>query len=387
METELNNTYPHRDRWTYLSFCGVAPLYDPARQAAARFDEEHSLNGAAVFARYHDVLPRLHASAASLLRVDPADISFVKNTAEGLSLIAAGYPFEEGDEVVGYVHEYPSNHYPWLLQERSRRIRFKIIGDNPTCLLSGPPQHIGPTGFTMQDIEDAVTERTRIIALSHVQFTSGFALDLPALGEFCRQRNIDLVIDAAQSLGALPLYPGEWGIAAIASSGWKWLMGPLGTGLLYTSPDFRAKIEVTMAGADLMEQGQDYLNHSWRPRNDGRRFEYSTTHAGSAVALDVCLRELPLASGPEAIRDHIYQMQDVFLDALGPVAARSLRFQEKHRSGILSLALEQSEELAKAMCARGFFCTSRGGYLRIAPHLPNTADDMRRAARALREIL
>src|SRR5690606_1233177 len=106
----------------------------------------------------------------------------------------------------------------------------------------------GPSGFSVQDLEELTNSRTRVIALSHVQFTSGFAADLEYLGACCKERSMDLVIDAAQSLGSLPIFPDEMGIAAVAASGWKWLMGPVGSGLLYTSPAFRDRIATTMAG-------------------------------------------------------------------------------------------------------------------------------------------
>lgn len=377
--------FPHRDRWTYLNFCGIAPLYGPARLAAARFDEAHSLNGAMVFAGYPDVLPRLHSAAAALLHTTAENISYVKNTAEGLGLIALGYPFEPGDEVLSYVHEYPSNHYPWILQSRHRGVVFKAVPDNAGTLRSDAPTGSRPTGFTLEDLDALVTPRTRVIALSHVQFTSGFAADVRAMGRYCAERGIDLVVDAAQSLGALPLYPEEYGIQAIASSGWKWLMGPIGTGLLYTSPEFRSKIAITMTGADLMQQGQDYLNHSWEPFHDGRKFEYSTASLSAAVALECCLSELVPADGVEAITAHLHHLQDVFLEELGPRADSALRFES--RSGILSLALPDADTLALRLREETILCTSRAGYLRIAPHLPNTDEDMHRAARALRKIL
>src|SRR5207302_970015 len=133
-----------------------------------------------------------------------------------------------------------------------------------------------PVAWTMEDLQQRVTPRTKIVALSHVQFASGFAADLKALADFCRDQDIDLVLDAAQSLGCLPIYPEELGIAAVVSSGWKWLMGPIGTGLMYTSASFRQKLDLVMVGAETMRQGTDYLNHDWNPHASAKCFEYST---------------------------------------------------------------------------------------------------------------
>ncbi len=388
----MQDGFSHKQNWNYLNFCGVSPLYDPARNAANRFDERHSLQGALVFAEYPDVLGELHSSAGRLLQTDAANLSFVKNTAEALSMIAAGYPFEPGDEIISFVHEYPSNHYPWVLQQQ-RGAKLKLVQNREYALL---PCHLntalpGPCSFSLEDIDALVTDRTRIIALSHVQFTSGFAVDLPQLGQYCRERNIDLIIDAAQSLGALPLYPESWGISAIAASGWKWLLGPIGCGLLYTAPDFRDKLHQVMTGADLMLQGQDYLNHTWAPHTDGRRFEYSTTPVSLAVALKTCIDRLPLEHTVEGVRDHIFSMQDTFLKLLGesPLKdrVRPLCFTPEHRSGILSLVVPNPESVSRKLREKGIVCTVRGGYLRLAPHLPTTEADIQQFVQELTAIL
>ncbi len=144
----------------------------------------------------------------------------------------------------------------------------------------------------MAELEKKVSPKTRIIALSHVQFTSGYTADLQKLGSFCKERNIDLVIDGAQSVGCLPLYPEECNVAAVAVSSWKWLMGPFGAGLLYTSAEFRKKIEVTMVGSSSMQQGLEYLDHSWNPHVDGRKFEYSTLSWEHLAALNGLLDDV-----------------------------------------------------------------------------------------------
>jgi selenocysteine lyase/cysteine desulfurase len=384
----------HRERWNYLNFCGVSPLYDPARLAAHRFDELHSRNGALVFTEYPDITGQLRASAGRLLRTDPQNVSFVRNTAEGLSMIAAGYPLQSGDEIVSYVHEYPSNHYPWVMTEK-RGARLKLI-QNSTYGLLNPDSGMslpGPCSFSLDDIDAVVTPRTKILSISHVQFTSGFACNLRKIGEYCRDRNIDLVIDAAQSLGALPLYPDLWHISAIAASGWKWLLGPIGCGLLYTSPEFREKIQIVMTGADLMQQGQDYLNHTWNPFTDGRKFEYSTLPVSLAVALKVCIDDLPLGHGIENVRDHIFHMHDVFLKLLDQsephVKERiwPLCFSSEHRSGILSLVVPEPDKVSRKLRERGIVCTVRGGYLRLAPHLPTTSEDMEKFFSELASIV
>ena len=354
-------------------------MYTGASDAVKEFGEAREREGMLGASGYGRILKSFHESAADLLRTSACNISFMKNTAEGLSAIASGYPFEPGDEVISYIHEYPSNHYPWLLQEQ-RGVQVKLL---PNAQPDGSPVEDGPGGWCMSHLEELVNERTRIIAISHVQFTSGFASDIGELGQFCLERGIDLVIDAAQSLGCLPVFPEEWHIAAVAGSGWKWLMGPVGCGLLYTSPEFREKLRIVMAGADIVTQGDDYLNHTWTPYTDGRRFEYSTVQIASAAALDRALRDIFVAYGPEAIRDEIFRLQDVFLSHIDRDRFKALVWPRQHRSGILALACENAEDISRRAIGKELTVTSRGGFLRIAPHFYNDDNQLIHAAELL----
>jgi len=239
----------------------------------------------------------------------------------------------------------------------------------------------------MSDLEEMVTGRTKIVAVSHVQFTSGFAAELATLGDFCHARGIDLVVDAAQSLGCLPVYPEECHVAAIAASGWKWLLGPVGTGLLYTSEAFRAKLGTVMVGADLMMQGSDYLNHSWQPHTTGRRFEYSTSPISLAAALEACVSGPPLTYGPEQIRAEALRLQDLALASLDRSRYTPLVLPDENRSGILSLSCaDDPEAIVKALVSQGVVCTARAGYLRLAPHFYNADEEVEKALSLLNAV-
>jgi cysteine desulfurase / selenocysteine lyase len=239
----------------------------------------------------------------------------------------------------------------------------------------------------MQDLEARITPRTRIVALSHVQFASGYTADLNSLSDLCRAHGIDLVLDVAQSLGCLPIDVEKLGIAAAVSSGWKWLMGPMGTGLLYTSARFRQKLDPVLVGAETMQQGTDYLDHSWNPFSTAKCFEYSTSPIAIAAALECCVRELPLRYGVEAINAEIVRLQEVFLQALDQARIRPLFSAANDRSSILSLIVPDARSMCRALLKENVICTERGGYLRIAPHFYNTEDDMERVARLLNAMV
>lgn len=370
--------FPIKDQYIFLSHCGIAPLYSGALRREYEVAEAQCRTGALVFAQYDRILDGLREAAASLLRTSPDNLAFVKNTSEGINLIANGYRFEPGDQVISYVHEYPANHYPWKLQEK-RGVELALL---PDVDMTGRA-----VAWTMEDLEARVTSRTRVVALSHVQFASGFVADLKALADFCNKRGIDLVLDVAQSLGCLPIDPEALRISALTSSGWKWLMGPIGSGLLYTSAQFRAKLDLTMVGAETMRQGTNYLDHSWEPYASAKCFEYSTSPIALAAALECCLREVFLPYGMNAIEAEIYCLQEVFLSVLDRTRFRLAFEPETLRTPILSLIVPGDvNALRRALLKQHVICTERGGYLRVAPHYCNTDEEVERAAHFINTI-
>jgi cysteine desulfurase / selenocysteine lyase len=365
---------------SFLGHCSISPLYGPAAELAVELIREQQHHAGLHFvSTYLEQLEQLKIHTAALLRTQPEHIAVVKNTSEAISMIANGYPFEPGDEVISYVHEYPANHYPWRLQER-RGVKLKLLSNVPARADINPEL---PGGWSMTELEALITPRTRIIALSHVQFTSGYAADLRALGQLCRERGIDLVIDAAQSLGSMPIFPEEMNIAALASAGWKWLLGPFGTGVFYTSAPFRDRLAPMQVGAEAMQQGFDYLDHTWNPHTTAKRFEYSSSPISLVAALAKAIGEVHARYGAEAIFQEILRLQDVFLGALHNPALHPLVFEGPHRSGILSIVGPDLKALNQSLLDANIACALRSGFLRVAPHFYNTDEEMLRLAEAL----
>jgi selenocysteine lyase/cysteine desulfurase len=377
--------FPGRDRYVFLLACGASPLPAVAleqMEAAARLQSEI---GGLVFRSYDETLDRFHRTVAQLLDTGADNMSFQRNTTEAMSLIADGFPFEPGDEVISYVHEYPANHYPW----RNLARRGVQLVELPNVITLGN-EECGdrPCALSLDDLERRITPRTRVVALSTVQFASGFALDVEAVANICRAHGVDLVLDAAQSLGALPLRPNQHGIAAVVASGWKWLLGPIGSGLMYTSPAFRDKLEHVVVGAETMKQGTDYLDHSWAPHETAKRFEYATASPALLAALEASISEIHLRYGVDAIRDELLRLQDLLISRLDPALFVAVRHPPVNRSGLLCVVVRRRppDELVEDLLDRGFVTSARGDYLRIAAHFFVTDEEIGRLADAMNEL-
>ena len=369
---------------TFIGHCSVSPLYSKAADIAVELLRAHQQRGGApILEAYMEQLNELKAHTAVLLRTQPENIASVKNTSDAMSMVANGYPFEPGDEIISFVQEYPANFHPWRLQERARGVKLKLVSNQP-ARADIPPSTIG--SWSMEELESLITSRTRVIALSHVQFTSGYAADLRQLGQLCKERSIDLVIDVAQSLGAMPVYPEEMNIAALASAGWKWLLGPIGTGVFYTSPAFRDKLQPVQVGAETMVQEFDFMNLDWNPNPTARRFEFSTSPIYLVAALATCIREVHARYGAEAIFQEVLRLQGIFLNKLDNPAFKPLLFEGPHRSGILSIYCEELEKIKARLVENNIVCAPRSGMLRVAPHFYNTEEDMERLAEVMNGV-
>lgn len=387
MIDKCSNWFSVDNEKVFLGHCAISPLFAGAREVMERYNREMAEGGVSALHRFLDYIPRFHSSAGAMMKAGGENISFVQNTATAMSMIAGGYPFEPGDQIISYVHEYPSNHYPWLIQQR-RGVELVLLSDVGEA--SGRGELLG---WSMEDLENLVTDRTRVIALSHVQFASGFAADLTELGCFCKEREIDLVLDCAQSFGCLPVYPEEYNIAAVATSGWKWLLGPFGAGLMYTSPEFRAKLHVTMAGPAMMEQGLDYLDLSWKPHKDGRMFEFSAVAFDHMAAMTEVMEKVFLKNPLEEVRDEIFRLQNVFLAELTRLGGCEKRIKvlmppEKHRSGIVPIQLAADPQaVMQQLQQEGVTITGPTGVLRLAPHFYMRDEQLKRAAQVFATIV
>ncbi|MDX6388331.1 MAG: hypothetical protein QOD85_2133 [Gaiellaceae bacterium] len=361
-----------------LSACAASPLPDAALARLTEQAQLQAAGGTLAFEPYESLQAQLRAAAAELLAADPRDISFQRNSTEAVSLIAAGYPFNSGDEVIGYVHEYPANHYPWrnLAQHGVRLV--ELTNSRPPAVADCASR---PCALSLDELEQRITPRTRIIALSHVQFASGYAADVRALAALCHERGIDLVIDAAQSLGALPI-EAQPGLAAIVASGWKWLLGPIGSGLMWTSPQLREKLDHVIVGAESMQQATDYLDHSWRPHTSAKRFEYATSSPALVAALATSIESIHLRYGVAEINAELLRLQDLLIAQLDDNLFTPVLFDAAHRSGILAVICRRREpaELAALLREQEFITTVRGGYLRIAAHFFITDEQIARLA-------
>src|SRR5262249_4177673 len=215
---------PVTERWAYFDHAAVAPL--PRRSCAmmGAWAAHQMAHGCVSWPEWEQKLEVIRRDCARLIHADPDEIAFVNSTTHGIGLVAEGFPWREGDNVVTAAEEYPSNLYPWMnLADRGVTLR-EVVS-------RGGRVEVG-------DRAAAMDARTRLLTISHVAWSSGFRNDLDALAELCRARGIALFVDAIQGLGPLTLDASRTPVDFLCADGHKWLLGPEGAGFLFVRRDW-----------------------------------------------------------------------------------------------------------------------------------------------------
>lgn len=358
----------------YLNHASIGPIparaqraidaVQAGRQDPARFTDEE----------LQAILAAGRAAAARLLGVSAAEIALAPNTSYGLNMAAQVLPLRAGDVVLVPDGEFPANVYPWLLQAR-RGIRTELVPRTP----EGWPDEAR--------LLDRLTDpRVRVVAVSFVQFASGYRVDLDRLGAACRANGTFLVVDAIQGLGQCPLDLSRTPVDLLASGAQKWLLGPWGSGFLYVRSDLIAALEPPFAGWMAFRGTEDFsrlCDYDTTFHDDARRFEMVTLPFQDMAGMTASLG-LFEEVGVAAIAEHLRALRAPLLDAAGrgrfavvsPTA-------EPHDSGIWCVRTDDVRAAYGRLRAAGVVASLREGSIRLSPHLYNTTDEVARVVQLL----
>ncbi|MCH2171231.1 aminotransferase class V-fold PLP-dependent enzyme [Myxococcota bacterium] len=365
--------FPVTEEIAYLNHAGVAPISTRVEEALARFVSEATRRGALHYDRFYDAeVERVRNRAATLLGARPEEIAFTKNTTEGIGLVAAGLDWSPGDRVVTCDLEYPSNVYPWWNLQR--------LGVE-TTLLPGQDGRL-----PLEAVETALHEpRTRLLALSSVEFGSGARNDLEALGRLCAQTGVLFCVDGIQSIGCLPMDVSSSGIDFLAADGHKWMLSVEGCALFYCATRVIDAIHPRVVGWRSVTDNTNFDDYHLNLQSGAGRFEEGTPNTPGIFALGAAI-DLLLEIGVEEIEARVLELNDRLVDGLQEKRAH-LRspLGDSDRSGIVSFTVagEEPRRTAARLRREGIFVIERRGGVRASPHFYNDDDEIDRLLRAL----
>ena len=349
--------FPQEPGLRYLNHAAVAPWPRRASAAVSDFAEQNLRIGARDYPQWLQVEQRLRQRLTRLLNApSSADVALVKNTSEALSFVAFGLDWRAGDQVVISDQEFPSNRVVWeaLRPQGVEVIEIDLAGADPEAALLA-----------------ACTPRTRLLAISAVQYASGLRLDLARLGAGCSQRGVLLCVDAIQQLGAQPFDVQASGCAFAMADGHKWLLGPEGLGVFYCRRDLREQLKLHEYGWHMLEDVGNYDRRDWQPARTARRFECGSPNMLGAMALEASLSLLEEVGLDEAGRLIEERIAHLHREIAALPGARLLSpAQPARRAGILTFTLAGQDNLRlfEALKQEQVVCAQRGGGIRLSPH-------------------
>ena len=363
----LRAQFPVTRKWAFLDHAAVAPLSAPAQEAMAAWAADLTENGHVNESAWNERVEEVRRLAGRMLNADPLDIAFIKNTSEGIGIVAEGFPWKPGDNIVTAAEEYPANVYPWMnLANRDVEVRLVASRDSRLWL---------------DDLIKAIDQRTRIVSLSMIEFASGFRNDLGAIGELCRQRGIYFFVDAIQGLGAFPVDVQQTPIDFLAADGHKWLLGPEGAGIFYVRRALIDLLHPVGIGWNSVIHSRDFSRIDFRLKPHAGRWESGSLNVAGITALGASM-ELLLEIGIENVATRILELTD-HLCARAEKAGLTVfsSRQAGDKSGIVSLipASGDVRGLVRRCREQGIVINQRAGRLRFSPHCYNTVEELDRA--------
>ncbi|HYL38945.1 MAG TPA: aminotransferase class V-fold PLP-dependent enzyme [Bryobacteraceae bacterium] len=362
----VRQEFPALARWTYLNTATFGQLPRRATEAVAKHFAHRDELACWDFLKWYDDADRLREKIARLIQCAPADVAFVPNASTALGILVAGIDWRAGDRVLTLEHEFPNNLYATGLLER-----FGV--EMVAC--------------TWERLHACVDSRTRLVALSSVNYNTGFAPPLAELAAFLHSRGVLLYVDGTQSLGALRFDVSRIQPDLLAAHAYKWLLSPNGAGFFYVRPEVRQWLRPTTIG---WRSHHDWRNvnhlHHGAPelKESAEKYEGGAVASALLYAMEASV-DLILEIGPAAIEERVIGLaqtaREILREAGGTV--------DDFASQIVAARFEGRDvsALARALKEQRVLVSARRGQLRVSPHFYNNEQDLATFRTALHGLL
>ncbi len=362
--------FPIAGEQAYLNNAATVPMHLDGTRAVNEYLNDRQRLGAGATPKWNGRCRDVRAKLARLVGCRDADIALTSGTSHGLSLVAAGLDWRDGDEVVVIAPDFTANLYPWM-HLADRGVTVRVV------------ERSADGSFSPERVVAAFTPATRMLAVTSVDFHTGFYADLPALGALCRERSVLFGVDAIQSLGVAPLDVAAMHVDFLACGAHKWLLGSQGGGFLYVSEALRPRVRPTILGWNSVRNPEAYaVEHELR--EDAGKYEPGTPPYLVMAILEAGL-DMLLSLGVDNVRHRVLALTDAArhgVEDLGwPVVTVA---DPERRAGILTFTPPgDPETLLAHLAERGVIVSVRRGAVRVSPNFYNNQDDIDRLLAAL----
>lgn len=344
--------FPVQENLVYLNHAAVSPISRRCADAMKHLADDSLHYGSLHYSEWLDVYEGVRVAAAKLVGANRSEIALMKNTSEGIATIAMGLDWKPGDRIVGFREEFPANIYPWK--------RLEAKGVEVTWLSVTDP---------LGRIEEAC-RGARLLAISFVQFLSGYRAPIQAIGEICQRNECIYLVDAIQGLGVFPLDVRACHIDALASDGHKWLMGPEGCGILYISLELQERVDAMEFGWTNVAGYSDYGSRDMSLRPDAGRYECGTLNTIGCFGLKAAI-DFVLEVGAGEMAPVVQNLGDRIAQGAQAKGYELLGNRTPDNgAGIVSFRKPGMEavEIVQRLRAGGIVTAPRAGWVRTSPH-------------------
>jgi len=364
---QIRGEFPALAEWAYLNTATFGQMPRRASDAVARHFARRDQFACTDFSRWFDDADGIRARVARLIRCQPSDIAFIPNASAGLSLLMGGLDWKAGDRVVTLEDEFP-NHYYYASHLATRGVEF--VETPWECFY------------------ESLTPRTRVVAISTVNYSTGFRPPLEEIAAELKRRGIVLYLDGTQSLGALPFDVSRIEPDLFAVDAYKWLLSPNGAGFMYVSPPLRERLAPAVIG---WRSDRDWRNHEnlvhGAPRfaAGAEKYEGGMLPFAMLYAMDAVI-EMIEAIGQEQIERRVMELAEKTREVLRRAGARLAADHGPHYDSQIvtaRFATRDSSVIARELRSRQVLVAARHGNLRVSPHFYNNEADLARLAEAL----
>jgi selenocysteine lyase/cysteine desulfurase len=375
----LRADMPVAERWAYFDHAAVAPITKPAADVVNRWAAEAVDEGDTIWPDWSRRVEATRTSAAKLIGAYDDEIALVPNTTSGISIVAEGWPWQPGENVVTLADEFPSNAYPWL-NLASRGVETRRV----------------PTVAGRLDIDQLIATcdaRTRIISISWIGYATGYKHDIDRIVALAHERGILVMLDAIQGLGAFPFDVRKTQVDFLSADGHKWMLGPEGAGIAFIRRKHLDRLRPVSVGWHSVTHAHDYTRIELTLKPTAARFEGGTQNMVGMLGLGASL-ELLQESGINKLAAAILHITDDACERLQSIGAKIVSDRQldhrggQQRSGIVAFELPGRDPLAvkKHCLTRRVVLSCRAGRLRISPHAYNNEEDVERLVAALQSF-
>jgi cysteine desulfurase / selenocysteine lyase len=370
--TDWRQEWFDNEEATYLNLAGQSPMPKVAVRAVQAAIEWKKFPQRIPDSAFFDVPNRIRASIAKLINAQPEDIALTSGASTGMSAVAYGLNWRPGDEVLTAIREFPLQYATWKPMEQREGIKLNIVSPSDRFL-------------TTDDVIAALKPKTRLVSISLVRFDNGVLLDAARIAAACHAQGALVVLDASQACGAVPIDVQASGVDFLVSAGYKFLLGPFGTGFFWAKPELMANMRpgpfywMAAKGVDDFAS-MDFASPT--PATGAKRWDAAeTANYFNHAALDASV-EFVLQAGPAVVLEHCHNLIDQLFQRLPKdrcVPMSPLDAMQRGPYGCFAArAPEKTVALYERLRKENIIVSLREGNIRVSPYLFNTERDIDR---------